>query len=640
MPADGVSWGGRNGVSAATALGQNGVLRFTTCGAVDDGKSTLLGRLLLDANAVFHDQLAALIKASKSHHPGADDVDPSLLFDGLAVEREQSITVDVAYRYFMTSKRKFIVADAPGHEAHTRNMATAASNADVAVLVVDATRGPSEQTRRHARIAALVGVQAAIIAINKMDAVGFDSSVFEARSEEVRAICAEVGLTVACAIPVAARDGANVVGRYLEMAWWTGPTLLEALESVDLGARQKTTPFRFSVQSVAKPQAALGGRGYLGTVSSGEVAVGDDILIVHWGTVARVRRIVTANGDLDRASAGAAITLVLDGEFDIARGDLLSSVTQSATMTSRFTAELVCFAPQGLEVGARYEFRCAAKSATATIVALSSRNGDAEGNRLDMNAVERCVIELTRPVALDRFTDSRDTGAFLLVDRFGGDTMAAGVVRDVTESLLRSSSTKVTQADRVRLSGHRPTAIWFTGLPSAGKTTIANLVEQRLNALGVNTYGLDGDALRTGLMKDLGFSREDRKENIRRAAEVARLFVDAGLVLTCAFVSPLESDRDLARDLIGADAFIEVFVNASVEACIARDVKGFYKRALSGEIADFTGVSSQYEPPRSADLTLDTVALKPDALADQVIALLRRRGVLDPAPSMARMRNR
>jgi bifunctional enzyme CysN/CysC len=598
-----------------------GVLRLTTCGAVDDGKSTLLGRLLLDSHAVFEDHLLSLPR-------GADgEPDAALLFDGLDAEREQGITIDVAYRYFETAQRKFVIADAPGHEAHTRNMATAASNADVAIIVVDVVKGPSAQTFRHIRIAGLVGVKAAIIAINKMDAAGFDDAAFEAAAAPVRAACAAAGLKVAAALLVSAKTGANIVTPRSASA----VTLLGVLETLDVRNAISEAPFRMPVQMVVKPQPGLEARGYAGTIAAGAIAMGDFVRIAHWGQNARVTRIITADGDLTQALAGQPVTLCLDGEYDIARGDLLACPQRPPIMSSRIEADLIGLGDQGAAHGRSYELRCGARAIGAQIVSLSAREtfGAAAGADLAQNEIAHAKLTLSRPIALDPFLMCRDTGGLLLVDRYSGETVAAGMVTSITPTNVQARRSAITAADRTALMGHRPAVVWFTGLSGAGKSTIAELVEQLLHARGVHTFALDGDNLRSGLTKDLGFSAADRLENIRRASEAARLFVEAGLIVTCAFISPFRMDRALARDLIGPERFLEIFVDAPLETCIARDPKGLYVRALKGEIKEFSGVSSPYEPPLSPDLHLPAGLMNPADCAQAVIALLRTRGLID-----------
>jgi bifunctional enzyme CysN/CysC len=600
------------------------VLRLTTIGAVDDGKSSLLGRLLLDADAVFEDHLLSLPR------DGAGVLDGALLFDGLEAEREQGITIDVAYRYFETQSRKFILADAPGHEAHTRNMATAASQADLAIIVVDGLRGPSAQTFRHLHIARLVGIKIAILAVSKMDLCGFGAERFDAVRAPIAARCAELGIHLAAVIPVSAKTGANIVHAGVQTPWHTGPSLLRALEAITPALMQG--PFRFPVQLVVKPEAGLGGRGYAGAVTSGSVQCGDTVLIPHWGTSARVARIASADGDRAVAHAGAAVTLVLEGEHDIARGDVIAAIDPAPAMTSQIEADVIGLGDTGLRLGRTYELRCATRTVAASITQFGARTDfgvaprDADG--LGPNEIAQARIALARPIPLDLFDHARDTGGFLLVDRHSGETLACGMIRAMAPSNVQARPQAITPTRRAALMGHKPGVIWFTGLSGAGKSTIAELVERALCARGVHTFALDGDNLRSGLTKDLGFSPADRVENIRRAGEVARLFADAGLIVTCAFVSPFQADRALVRDLVGADRFLEVFIDAPLDVCMARDPKGLYRRALAGEIKDFSGVSSPYEPPGAPDLHIHAGAGAAETHAEAVIALLIRRGMI------------
>ena len=612
-------------------MGDRSVLRLTTCGAVDDGKSTLVGRLLADADALFEDHLAAFRKASEARH-GAGILDYALLFDGLDAEREQGITIDVAYRYFMTPARKFIIADAPGHEAHTRNMATAASHADLAIVVVDAVRGPMPQTARHIRIAALVGVRAAVVAINKMDAVDFDAARFRALEADLLRLCADAGLAVEAVIPVAAAAGHNVVERSEQTPWYDGPALLQALEAADPQRDLSQRPFRMPVQLVVRGGKDRPWRGYAGTIATGRIAVGDEALIAHFGRTAKVARLFTADGDLAAAEAGQAVTIVLEGDHDISRGDLLAAPEAAPAVTSCFEADVIGLSPQGLRAGQRVEIRLAARALAATVTAIRPGLdfGDGEGaeGALAANGVARCTLDLSRPVALDGFKDNRTTGSFILVDRHSAETLAAGMVAAVTDTNVRQQNSQVSRAGRAALKGHAAAALWFTGLPGAGKSTIADLVQRSLQEQGAHGYALDGDNLRSGLNKDLGFSMEARAENVRRAAEVARLFVDAGLIVTCALVSPYRLEREMIRDLFQEGQFFEVFVDAPLAVCMERDPKGLYRRAQAGAVTDMTGLHSPYEVPQAPDLRLETDKQTSEASAARVIGFLRDRGIL------------
>jgi bifunctional enzyme CysN/CysC len=617
------------------ALGENGVLRLTTCGAVDDGKSTLMGRLLADAGAIFEDHLAALVSSSQRKTPDAKTLDYSLLFDGLEAEREQGITIDVAYRYFTTPKRKFIIADAPGHEDHTRNMATAASNADLAVALVDAIKGPTPQTLRHLRIAALVGVRHVIVAVNKMDLVGYDQGRFDGLARIVLEACQALGFRSVQAIPISATLGDNVVARSAPMAWWAGPTLLKSLEEIDTDSAEAARDFRLPVQMVTR--LADGTRGYAGRIASGRVAPGDSVVIPHWGQAARVARLASMDGDLKQAQAGDSVVLTLDAEFDIARGDMLCGSAKAPFVADRFTARLICLSETGVLPGRRYLLKSGGKTLIASIgeilerVSFGPSEETSAADELALNAIATCTIACAQPLTFDRFEDNRTTGAFILIDRAQADTVAAGMILDPPEEgrYVRPQAMGVNRTARAALNGHKPAILWFTGLSGAGKSTIADLVEQRLHALGVHTYGLDGDNLRLGLMSDLGFSRADRVENIRRAGEVARLFVDAGLIVTCAFISPYAAERNAVRDLVGPDEFIEIFVDAPLATCRSRDPKGLYRRVAAGEIKGFTGVDSPYEAPAAPELHFDTTAESAAGLADRVVRYLRERGILE-----------
>jgi bifunctional enzyme CysN/CysC len=619
---------------ASSALGANGVLRLVTCGAVDDGKSTLLGRLFADAGAVLEDHLASLKKRSEGRRIDHGELDYSLLFDGLESEREQAITIDVAYRYFMTARRKFIVADSPGHETHTRNMATAASNADVAIVLVDVRRGPSAQTFRHLQIAALVGVKAVIIAVNKMDMVAYAPERFRAITSEIEAACQSLRLSVFASIPVSAVCGDNIVVRANAMPWYAGATLIEAIETVDVAQDRVAAPLRFPIQMVMRPHDDLGGRGYSGVVASGRVEAGQDVLIAHWGVRARVVRIVSPDGDLTHASAGDAVTLVLEGDHDLSRGDVLADPGAPPLVATGFEADLVCLDEAGAPPGKRFELRVGPKAVSVTLENVIARidHGGALGSGsqlggLALNDIARCRFVLSRPIALDLFDDDPTTGGFLLVERNDGDTIAAGMIRSIVATNVRPHAATMRRVDRQALMGHRACVLWLTGLSGSGKSTIADCVERRLYELGAHTFILDGDNLRSGLNKDLGFSTVDRVENIRRTSEVARLFTDAGLIVICALISPFRADRAIARDILGDSNFLEIFVDAPLEVCAGRDPKGLYRRAIAGEIAEFTGVSSPYEPPLAPDLHLATDVASAEDCADLIVAELRRRGI-------------
>jgi bifunctional enzyme CysN/CysC len=618
-----------------SALGENGVLRLTTCGAVDDGKSTLLGRLLADAGAIYDDILAALPPVNCDGIQDGNEVDYALLFDGLDSEREQGITIDVAYRYFTTSNRKYVVADAPGHESHTRNMATAASQADLAIVLIDAVKGPTAQTFRHIKITSLVGVRHVILAVNKMDRAGFRQAHFEMIAEPLQAHCQALGFASARTIPVAAKSGENIVHNTRKMPWWRGPTLFSMLEETDVTTDLESAPFRMPVQLVSR--LPCGTRGYAGQIATGRIATGDAVLIPMWGQTTTIQRIISMDGDQNSARAGDSITLILNDEFDISRGDWLCSAAPAPVMSDRLTAQLISFAGQGVCVGQSYLLKSGSKTVGATLTSIIETSyssgfvGDDLGPReIPMNEIALCEIECTQTLTVEPFKLNRATGGFILIDRATADTVAAGMIESAHKHtrMVRPQITTLDQVARSSIKGHNPAIIWFTGLSGSGKSTIANLVEQRLHALGAHTYALDGDTLRLGLMRDLGFSPAHRVENIRRAGEVAKLFVDAGLIVTCAFISPYAAERNAVRALVRPEEFFELFVDTQLDVCLARDPKGLYKRALAGEISDFTGISAPYEPPHAPDIVLDTLIYTAEELADQVIRAIQRHRII------------
>jgi bifunctional enzyme CysN/CysC len=608
-------------------------LRFLTCGSVDDGKSTLIGRLLYENSLVFEDHLAALERDSKKHGT-TGTVDFALLLDGLEAEREQGITIDVAYRYFSTERRSFVVADAPGHEQYTRNMATGASNADLAVLLVDARKGLLGQTRRHAIIASLLGLRHVVLAVNKMDLVAFDEGVFRRIADEFAAFAGDLGFRTLQAIPVSARDGDNVSAPSARMAWYRGPALLPYLETIDVDDDRAARPFRLPVQLVSRPDPEF--RGFAGTVADGHVRVGDEIAVLPSGRASRVKQILGAGGECDVAAAGDAITLTLTDEIDIARGDMLTAPHARPQVADQFAAHLVWMSAEKLMPGRSYLMKINHGTVAATVTALKHRIDVNTLSRiaaktLALNDIGVCNVSLARQVAFDAYGDNRDTGSFILIDRFTNETLAVGMIDFVLRRAgnLHHQHLAVIPAERSRLMHHKPLVVWFTGLPGAGKSTLANLVEAGLHARGIHTTMLDGDNVRLGLNRDLGFTESDRVENIRRVGEVARLMTEAGLVVLCSFISPFRAERRMVRELVGAEAFIEVFVDTPLEMCIARDPKGLYRRALAGEIKNFTGVDQPYEAPEAAELHLMAGATDPQALADQVIAGVVGRVVRD-----------
>jgi len=603
------------------------LLRVTTCGSVDDGKSTLLGRLFYDAGLVSDDDLAALARDSKGRPCGPEGLDFSLLVDGLLAEREQGITIDVAYRYFTTSARRYVFADAPGHEQYTRNMATAASRADAALLLVDARKGLLPQTGRHLGILALFGVRRIAIAVNKMDLVGFAEDRFLATVHSIAAQADRLALPDIACIPVAALPGDNVARRTDTMPWYAGPTVLEWLESMAGSERVTTAPFRMGVQWINRPHADF--RGICGTVASGRVRVGDAIVVQPAARPARIRRVVAFEGDRGEATAGDAVTLVLDRDLDVARGDLLAAADAPPVIADQFAAHLVWIGTEPMIPGRSYRLRLGTATAQASVTALKYRLDELSQQRLaartlNQNEIGYVNLAVDRALPVEKFGLSHDTGNFILVDPSSNETLAAGMIdfplRRATNIARQTFDTDRMQ--RAASMGQQPAIVWLTGLSGAGKSTIANALERKLAAGGRHSYILDGDNLRHGLNKDLGFTTVDRVENIRRTAEVARLMADAGLIVIVALISPFRAERELARTIAGDIRFLEVFADAPLAACEARDPKGLYRKARAGAIANFTGIDSPYEPPKRPDLHLHTDRDTPDALAEEILAAL------------------
>jgi bifunctional enzyme CysN/CysC len=616
----------------AASIDTRPALRFLTCGSVDDGKSTLIGRLLYEQNLIFDDHLAALTRDSKKHGTAGDAVDFALLLDGLEAEREQGITIDVAYRYFATPRRAFIVADTPGHEQYTRNMATGASNCELAVLLVDARKGLLAQTRRHAIIASLLGIRHAVLAVNKIDLVDYAEGVFETIAAEFTAFAAGLGFMNLKAIPLSARHGDNVSARSGRTPWYAGPPLLEYLETVDVEDDRGARPFRLPVQWVNRPN--LDFRGFAGTLASGVVRVGDEIAALPSGQVSRVTSILGAGGDIAAAEAGDAVTVTLAHEIDIARGDVLAPARERPQVADQFAAHLVWMSAERLMPGRSYLMKINHATLAATVTDLKHRiDTDSlaklAAKTLALNEVGVCNLSTGRPIAFDPYAGNRTTGAFILIDRTSNETVAAGMIdfalRRATN--IHHQAITVTKTERTELMHHRPAVLWFTGLSGAGKSTIANLVEAGLHARGVHTLMLDGDNVRHGLNKDLGFTEADRVENIRRVGEVAKLMTEAGLVVLCSFISPFRAERRMVRDLVADGEFIEVFVDTPIEQCIARDPKGLYRRAIAGEIKNFTGVDQPYEAPEHAELHLMAGDNSAAVLAEQVVEELGRRKI-------------
>jgi len=609
------------------------LLRFLTCGSVDDGKSTLIGRLLYDSEAILADQLQTLERESKKFGTTGDDIDLALLLDGLEDERQQGITIDVAYRLFQTKRRSFIVADTPGHEQYTRNMATGASTADLALLLVDARKGVVVQTRRHSLICSLLGIRHVVLAVNKFDLVAFDRATFDAIAKTYREFAADLGFTSLQAIPISARFGDNVASHSPRMPWYDGPALIDYLETVEVDGRDDTTGFRFPVQWVSRPDPDF--RGVAGTIAAGSIAPGDPIVVTGSGAQSRVKEIVTYDGSLPCANAGDAVTLTFVDEIDVTRGDLLASSRSRPDFADQFAAQIIWMKDEPLVPGRSYWLKLGARTVPATVTALKHRidvnNGAHVAARtLALNEIGFCNLSTAQPIAFDPYAKNRETGGFILIDRLTNETAGAGMI----DFPLRRASNIHRQAEtigadtRAALKGQHPAVVWFTGLPGAGKSTIANLAEQKLVGLGGHTMLLDGDNVRHGLNRDLGFTDADRVENIRRLGEVAKLMADAGLIVICAFISPFRADRQMAREIAQPHDFVEVFIDTPLDECIRRDPKGLYAKAQAGEIPNFTGLYSPYEAPENPEVTLTTIGQDADTLADRLIDTLRARGII------------
>ncbi|HEX3675101.1 MAG TPA: sulfate adenylyltransferase subunit CysN [Rhizomicrobium sp.] len=609
------------------------LLRFLTCGSVDDGKSTLIGRLLYDSKLLFEDHLAALKKDSKKHGTTGGDIDFALLVDGLEAEREQGITIDVAYRFFATDKRKFIVADTPGHEQYTRNMATGASNSELAVILIDARKGVLVQTRRHAFICSLLGVRHVVLAVNKIDLVDYSQKIFDEIVAEFGAFASNLDFETLIAIPMSARFGDNVIEKSASMPWYKGQPLLHHLETVDVETALSEMPFRLPVQWVNRPN--LDFRGFSGTVVSGRIRPGDPVVVAKSGKTSKVARVVTADGDLAEASAGEAVTLTLADEVDVSRGDVLCAPSDRPEVSEQFAAHVLWMSEEEMLPGRQYLLKIGTASVPAQISTLKHKIDvntleHLAGTTLSLNEIGYANLSTSQPLAFDAYHDNRDTGGFILIDRFTNATVAAGMI---DFSLRRATNVHwqaldVNKAARAELKGQKPVVLWFTGLSGSGKSTVANLVERTLFAQGRHTYILDGDNIRHGLNRDLGFTDAARVENIRRVGEAARLFVDAGLIVLVSFISPFRSERRMARDLVGPGEFIEVYVDTPLEVCEQRDPKGLYQKARGGQIKNFTGIDSPYEPPEAAELTLSTENTDPAELAERVVAHLRQLGLI------------
>lgn len=603
------------------------ILRFITCGSVDDGKSTLIGRLLYDAKLIFEDQLANLGRVGSA---SGKEIELALLLDGLEAEREQRITIDVAYRYFATSKRKFIVADTPGHEEYTRNMVTGASTADLAIILIDSRQGILQQTRRHSFIASMLGIRHVVVAVNKIDLVDFRQLVFDEIVADYMVFAKELGFASIQPIPISARFGDNVISASQNTPWYTGPALLEYLETVQLDSPIEERPFRFPVQLAMRPNADF--RGYAGQVASGRISVGDPVVVASSGQRSSVKAIVTFDGSLPAAAEGEAVTLVLSDEVDASRGNMLVAPSSRPFVADQFQAHVIWFGANPMLPGRSYILRTETDSVSATVTALKHQvniNSFAReaAKSLQMNEVGVCNISTQAPIAFDAYKDNRSTGNFILVDRATNATVGAGMIDFPLRRAdnVHWQATDVNKGARAATKSQRPGVLWFTGLSGSGKSTIANALDRLLHARGKHTYMLDGDNVRHGLNRDLGFTEADRVENIRRVAEVAKLMADAGLIVLVSLISPFRDERRMARELMEEDEFIEIFVDTPLDECARRDPKGLYEKAFAGKIANFTGVSSPYEIPESPELHLETVGHEPAALALKIEQFLERR---------------
>ncbi len=600
------------------------LLRFITCGSVDDGKSTLIGRLLFDSKMIFEDHMKSLSKDSEKFGTQGERIDFALLVDGLAAEREQGITIDVAYRFFSTDRRKFIVADTPGHEQYTRNMVTGASTADLAIVLIDARKGVLTQTKRHTTLVSLVGIKEIVLAINKMDLVNYDEKVYTQIVDQYKEFSRQLGIEDVTPIPISALEGDNITSRSAHMDWYTGPTLLGFLETVSIDSDHLiNAPFRMPVQWVNRPN--LDFRGFTGTIGSGQIQLGERIRVMPSGRESTVKNIVFHTDTLDKAITGQAVTLTLEDEIDVSRGDMICAVDAPATVADQFEAQIVWMSEDPLHPGRSYWLKCGAKTVNSTITKIKHQLNvntldKLAAENLTLNAVATCNISTDAALVFDPYRENRTTGGFILIDRMTNNTVAAGMI----DFALRRAQNVVPHAFTVNKSARaaikqqRPMVFWFTGISGSGKSTIANLFEQRLHAQGLHTYTLDGDNVRHGLNRDLGFTETDRVENIRRVAEVAKLMVDAGLIVLVTFISPFKADRATARALFEPTEFCEVFVDTPLSVAEQRDPKGLYKRARAGLIKNFTGIDSPYEAPHEADLVINTSSVTPE----EAVALL------------------
>src|SRR5690348_1116801 len=628
-PADVKAW--------LAAQGKNELLRFITCGSVDDGKSTLIGRLLYETKQIFDDQLAALEADSKRHGTQGQKIDYALLVDGLSAEREQGITIDVAYRFFASEKRKFIVADTPGHEQYTRNMVTGASTADVAVLLVDARKGVLTQTRRHSYLAHLLGIRRFVVAVNKMDLVDYDRGAFDAIAADYRAFAGQIGIDGWIVIPVSGLKGDNVVGRSPAMSWYDGPSLLDYLDSVPIDvSADAAKPLRLPVQLAVRPNQDF--RGFAGQIAAGTISAGDEVRLLPSGRVTRIERIVTAGGDLEQAVAGQSVTVTFADEVDCSRGDVIAAAADPPEAADQFEATIVWMADEPLLPGRGYWLKLATQTVTATV---QEPKYEINVNTLDrlaaktlgLNAIGVAEIATDREIAFEPYDaggsrPNRVLGGFILIDKLSNATVACGMLHFALRRAqnIHRQHLDISRETHAMLKGQKPAVLWFTGLSGAGKSTIANLVEKKLVARGRHTFLLDGDNVRHGLNRDLGFTEADRIENIRRVGEVARLMADAGLIVLTAFISPFRAERHMVRRMVPEDEFFEIFVDTPLSEAEKRDTKGLYAKARAGELKNFTGIDSPYEPPETPEIRIDTTQLSADEAAERIVEeLLKRR---------------
>ncbi|GAA6212342.1 sulfate adenylyltransferase subunit CysN [Hyphomicrobiales bacterium 4NK60-0047b] len=614
-------------------IGQKSLLRFLTCGSVDDGKSTLIGRLLYDSKLVAEDQLQSLQKDSKAHGTQHGELDLALLVDGLQAEREQGITIDVAYRYFSTLKRKFIVADTPGHEQYTRNMATGASTCDMAVILIDARKGVITQTKRHSCIVSMLGIKNVVLAVNKMDLVEYSEERYNEIVADYIEFAEKLDLDEIHPIPISALNGENVTTKSESLSWYEGPSLLAFLEEFDVPDKRAAQALRYPVQWVNRPD--LNFRGFSGTLTSGQVKVGDEIVVLPSGKESTVDRIVTYDGDLEEANPGQSVTLTLKDEIDISRGDVIAHKENRPCIAQQIEASLIWLSEEPLQIGRAYQLKAGHQTVIATVSRIDHKLDvntleEIEDKQLSTNDVGVCELNLSKPIVFDPYTNNLETGNFILIDRLTNATISAGLIKgaDRRADNVHWQHMAVDKDARALAKGQKPCCLWFTGLSGSGKSTIANVLESKLHLGAHHTYLLDGDNVRHGLNRDLGFSDEDRTENIRRVAEAAKLMVDAGLIVMVSFISPFKADRRLARSLFEDGEFIEIHVDTPLDVCEARDIKGLYAKARAGEIKQFTGIDSAYEEPENAEIVLAGAETPPEDLADEVMNILRREEII------------